>query len=345
LHGLENCWQGPFNLLTFNRLINLSKINSELDNGIKLGKAFNPKVSIVIPVYNGSDYLQEAIESALDQTYKNTEVIVINDGSTDSGETENIALSYIDRIRYFKKENGGVASALNLGVREMKGDYFSWLSHDDQYFSQKIELQINYLTDLKDKLTIIYTDFNYIDENSKFLHDYRVKHIPPEHFRPAFISGGLINGCTLLIPKKCFETCGIFNEKYRTTQDYDLWFRFSERYSFVHLPMIMVKSRIHLNQGTIKLRPIKNVEENKLYIYFILKIKHIEIKLYYNRPVPIYYLDHSMIMLKYKLFKAANVALLLSLINFWQLETGYIYEYLKKIKFVSKANLLYLFKI
>ena len=82
---------------------------------------FNPKVSIVIPVYNGSDYMAEAIDSALAQTYNNTEVIVVNDGSNDGGKTREIAFSYEDKIRYFEKENGGVASALNFGIKKMEG--------------------------------------------------------------------------------------------------------------------------------------------------------------------------------------------------------------------------------
>ena len=74
-----------------------------------------PRVSIVIPVYNGANYLREAIDSALAQTYKNVEIIVVNDGSTDNGETEQIAQSYGDRIRYFRKENGGVSSGTCTG--------------------------------------------------------------------------------------------------------------------------------------------------------------------------------------------------------------------------------------
>ena len=70
---------------------------------------FHPLVSIVIPVYNGANYMREAIDSALAQTYDNCEILVVNDGSRDDGETERIALSYGDEIRYFAKENGGVA--------------------------------------------------------------------------------------------------------------------------------------------------------------------------------------------------------------------------------------------
>ncbi|MEG2831455.1 MAG: glycosyltransferase family A protein, partial [Bacilli bacterium] len=73
----------------------------------------NCKVSIVIPVFNGSNYLKEAIDSALAQSYKNIEVIVVNDGSNDEGRTKDIAISYSNKIRYYEKENGGTSSALN----------------------------------------------------------------------------------------------------------------------------------------------------------------------------------------------------------------------------------------
>ena len=75
-----------------------------------------PKVSVIIPVYNGSNYMREAIDSALAQTYKNIEIIVVNDGSTDN--TEEIALSYGDKIKYYSKENGGVATALNFAIEK-----------------------------------------------------------------------------------------------------------------------------------------------------------------------------------------------------------------------------------
>lgn len=312
----------------------------ELDNKNKVKTTFNPKVSIVIPVFNGSDYLKEAVDSALAQTYKNIEIIVVNDGSNDDGKTERIALSYGNRIRYFKKENGGVATALNLGIKEMKGEYFSWLSHDDLYYREKIEAQINCLMNLEDKSTIIYTDFEYIDEHSNFLYNYNVKHIPPEHFRPAFIWGGVINGCTLLVPKMCFEANGVFNETLRTTQDYDLWFRFSENYSFIHLPLILVKSRLHHNQGMNKLKPIMKKEENKLYIHFITKIKHNEIKLYYEKPIPIFYLDFSRLMLNQEWKKAGKIAFFLGVINFWRLNPIYGFEYFEKIVGFLRSNLI-----
>ena len=90
------------------------------------------------------------------QTYNNIEIIVVNDGSTDEGKTEKIALSY-GQIRYYRKENGGVASALNYGIREMKGEYFSWLSHDDLYMPNKVEKQVQCLQECGDDTRLVFS--------------------------------------------------------------------------------------------------------------------------------------------------------------------------------------------
>ena len=112
---------------------------------------YEPKVTIIIPVYNGSNFLAEAIDAALAQTYQNCEILVVNDGSTDSGASEKIALSYGDKVRYYLKENGGVSSVLNYAFEKMNGEWFSWLSHDDLYYPEKIEKQIAFINELIDE--------------------------------------------------------------------------------------------------------------------------------------------------------------------------------------------------
>lgn len=171
---------------------------------------FNPLVSIVIPVYNGANYVAEAIESALKQTYKNIEVIVVNDGSTDN--TEKIVKKYGDKIRYFYKENGGVASALNFGIKNMKGEYFSWLSHDDVYYSNKIERQIEELKNI-DKDNILYSGFELINDKSEFLYAWEIASTNEyrklnNSFYALLLSG--LNFCSLLIPKKAFYEVDFF---------------------------------------------------------------------------------------------------------------------------------------
>src|SRR5436305_10006768 len=103
-----------------------------------------PKVTIAIPVYNGSNYVRYAIESALNQTYQYTEVILVNDGSDDGGATDSIARQYLGRINYIVQENKGVAGAMNTAISHMTGDIFTWLSHDDIHLSEKVAAQIEY---------------------------------------------------------------------------------------------------------------------------------------------------------------------------------------------------------
>ncbi|MDD5659464.1 MAG: glycosyltransferase [Actinomycetota bacterium] len=224
----------------------------------------NPLVSIIIPVYNGSNYLKEAIDSAISQTYENIEVIVVDDGSNDDGRTEKIAKSYKDKIRYFHKANGGVASALNFGIKVMNGEYFSWLSHDDVYYKEKISVQMNLMIASINPV-ILYSDFDFIDSNSIVLRSKHVKSFSKDKFLISLINSHSIHGCTLLIPKICFEDLGDFNEKLKTTQDYDLWFRFAKKYEFKHIPQVLVKSRVHAEQDSNKLSEIKIKETTDYY--------------------------------------------------------------------------------
>ena len=213
-------------------------------------ESFHPLVTIVIPVYNGSIYLREAIDSALSQTYDNIEVLVVNDGSNDGGETEEIAHSYGDRIRYFKKENGGVATALNLAIKEMRGEYFSWLSHDDLYDENKINLQVNLLGNQNNRIQVVYSDCEIFNERSGHREEIIAGSIDKFPIRYHLTIKSTIHGCSLLIPKAAFDKIGSFNEDLRYTQDYEMWYRIGGEIGFLYLPKILVKSRRHPSQDS-----------------------------------------------------------------------------------------------
>ena len=206
--------------------------------------------------------MREAINSALSQTYDNIEVIVVNDGSTD--DTETIALSYGDRIRYYVKENGGVSSALNMALREMKGEYVSWLSHDDVYHPEKIERQMAYLSTLKDRDVILYSDFEYIDERSRRVGRERFNHRMLERKPEYGLLRGFINGITLLIPRRAFDEYGYFDESLKCVQDYAKWFEMMSTFHFVHMPEILAKSRSHGAQDT-RNNPLVTLEGDVLW--------------------------------------------------------------------------------
>jgi len=191
---------------------------------------------------------KELLNSALAQIYEDYEIIVINDGSTD--KTEEIAMSYGEKIRYFKKENGGQSSALNYGIHKMKGEYFSWLSHDDEYFPNKIECQISLLKQ-NDKLihVILYSNFELINHCSRKIRDVIIPSFDPSLFRLMLLISSPINGCTALIPKKAFEDIGLFNLHRPHTSDYELFFNMASKYTFIHMPQILVKQDLIGNRG------------------------------------------------------------------------------------------------
>ncbi len=212
-----------------------------------------PMVSIIIPVYNGSNYLNEAIDSALAQTYPNCEIIVVNDGSDDGGATEMSALSYGSKIRYISKKNGGTASALNVGLDNMRGSYFSWLSHDDLYLPDKIACQMAFLSTTGDPLAVSFSAFRAIDQNGTVLSEHITPDMPFKAARWLLLAWSSIHGCSLLIPRQGFDRAGRFNENLSTTQDYDMWLRLTDHCNFYNCGKILVSSRQHPEQGSRKI--------------------------------------------------------------------------------------------
>lgn len=232
-------------------------------------KSFEPLVSIIIPVYNGGEMLAQAIDSALLQTYSGIEVLVVDDGSNDEGTTQAVARRYGERIRYYRKENGGVASALNLGIRQMKGEYFSWLSHDDLYLPGKIAHQVRALTRCGDPKRIVAGGYVITDEAllpigiMDFYALYGKKRLETPLF-PVFHCA--VNGCTLLIHRSNFERVGLFDEDLPTTQDYELWFRMMRGRSLLYTRSIDVISREHRGQTSRRLQAGHEAECTRLWM-------------------------------------------------------------------------------
>lgn len=228
-------------------------------------QSYHPLVSIVIPVYNGSDYLREAITSALAQRYDRIEVLVVDDGSCDGGQTEAIARSFGDRIRYIHKENGGSSSALNEGIRQMQGEWFSWLSHDDLYTPDKVGAQIAYIqeTGLADSPDfahhIFFTGADWIDATGACIRRARpralrrladkIEGMPdalPWIAEPTRFS---FHGCGCLIHRSAFADVGPFDESLRLCNDVDMWYRlYAGGYRLHLLPAPLVQGRVHAGQ-------------------------------------------------------------------------------------------------
>lgn len=212
----------------------------------------NPKVSIVIPVYNGEDYIREAIDSALAQTYENCEILVVNDGSTDN--TEAIIKSYGDKIRYFSKKNGGVSSALNVGIDHMQGEYFQYLPHDDLLHPDKIEKNIRAIQQSGNEMSIVWSgwNYNYMDGRGVVKSQMHFKYTEKEKLTTSVfpLLFSIVNTVTVLINKKYFDKIGNFDQTLYTSQDYNMWFRTFIDQKTLYLDEALIDYRMHGQQGS-----------------------------------------------------------------------------------------------
>ena len=243
----------------------------------------HPLVSIIIPVYNGSNFLATAIQSTLEQTYTNIEVIVVNDGSQDDGTTAKIAREYGEKIRYIEKKNGGVASALNYGIKHMRGEYFSCLSHDDFYAPEKIATQMQLLLSVTEP-AVAFCGFTSVSTEG----EARTIETIPERAQKdiqcalAVDPFVVLNGCTLLIPRIAFELCGTFDENLQTTQDYDLWWRIAEKFSFLYVDQSLVSYRLDTSQTNSSIIPSCLQKEDAIHAQMIASLPAGRIMQYYN---------------------------------------------------------------
>jgi glycosyltransferase involved in cell wall biosynthesis len=247
--------------------------------------------------------MQCAIDSALGQDYDNIEVIVVNDGSTD--DTDTIARSYGGKIRYFSKENGGVSTALNLAIKNAKGEYISWLSHDDYYLPNKVSRQIEELGKLESREKILIcsgckcldlindTEIESVVSNFKNVVLNKIDTLKLMYADKAHI-------CSFLMPVKAFYKIGFFDSKLRTTQDFCLWFKFVDAgYLFFYIPEILMVERRHMHQVRMIKRKIFFCEElekwniaNKLFHDDIKRASNADKKIFRRRSrlrIIIYY--------------------------------------------------------
>lgn len=218
-----------------------------------------PETSVVITCYNYGKYLDGCIASVLNQTYRDFEIIVVDDGSTD--DTSELMKKYLGlpNLRYVRQLNGGQANAKNCGIRQAKGSYVAFLDADDLWESTKLALQIDLFRD--PKVGVVYSLARYIDEAGGVVEAGPVgRYLRP---RAGEVSGWLfldnfIPFSSSVVRRECFERFGVFDETIKMGIDWDLWLRFSTGYSFAYVAEPLLAYRVgHPGQMS------KNLEERQ----------------------------------------------------------------------------------
>jgi glycosyltransferase involved in cell wall biosynthesis len=194
----------------------------------------NPLVSIIIPAFNLVSYIGQAVESALNQTYRPTETIVIDDGSTDG--TSSVLQKYSDRVRVVFQRNGGAGAARNRGIAEATGEYVAFLDGDDAWFPDKLEKQLAMFVRYKD-VHLVSGMAECVDESGVEM-DVDLNYHGNVYDRPLRLydellqKGNPIWTSSVVVRKAAIEEAGFFDEGKRRSQDYDMWIRLAEKNDF-----------------------------------------------------------------------------------------------------------------
>ncbi len=204
-------------------------------------------VSVIIPVYNATRFLHAAMESVLNQTYRDLEVIAVDDGSTDpSGAILAACAARDSRIRVISRQNTGIVGALNDGVAAAHGDLIARMDADDICLPLRLEKQVAYLTD-HPECVAVGTDVLYTDPESAPL----IRHYPSVHHEGIVEqlldgNGGALIHPTVMVRRRSLEEAGGYRARYQWIEDLDLYLRLSDRGWLANLPEIHLHYRQHL---------------------------------------------------------------------------------------------------
>ncbi|OGH97973.1 MAG: hypothetical protein A2104_05240 [Candidatus Melainabacteria bacterium GWF2_32_7] len=202
-----------------------------------------PKVSVIITTYNRLDYLGYAIESVLNQTYDDLELIIVDDGSTDNTR-EFVNSYYDDRIIYHYQENKGQNPARNKGMELARGEYIAHLDSDDTWTSTKLEKQVNILENNAD-IGLVYCGTLLIDKQNNNIGTQPMIIHNGNVLDKLLMTNFLYNGSCALFRKECLEKVGLFDESFKRMTDWEFYLKFAIYYKFYGINEYLLKYRIH----------------------------------------------------------------------------------------------------
>lgn len=201
-----------------------------------------PRVSVVIPSYNCAAYLPEAVQSVLGQTFRDFEILVVDDGSTD--ETPELAAAFGRAVRYIRQANRGLSAARNTGIDRSTGQYISVLDADDLVEPDYLELMLAAL-DAAPDAAAVYCGYRTVDPANRPL--FQVKRppaLPPERLHAALLDGNFIAPPCILVRRDAYAQAGPFDERLTACEDWDMWLRIAALAPVLPLDRLLVRYRV-----------------------------------------------------------------------------------------------------
>ena len=231
-----------------------------------------PLVSVVIPTYNSSKWIIETIESVINQSYKNLEIVIVDDGSSD--DTEIVLANFIQNnnnveIQYFKISNSGPACARNFGVSKCKGDFIAFLDSDDLWLKEKIHIQIEYFLTYPD-VDLLTTNVEIIDKKGTHI-GYSRKKFPrkTDNLYLYYFSGRItMNTPTIMVKKNVFLDIGGFNQNMIHREDHYFLMCVSRQYKIININKFLVKRRVHSESISFDYKSFTNDPHSLIKSYY-----------------------------------------------------------------------------
>ncbi|BAT54331.1 putative glycosyl transferase [Nostoc sp. NIES-3756] len=217
-----------------------------------------PKVSVVIPAYNAMKYLPATVESVLQQTFSDIEVLIINDGSTDN-IIEWTAQITDPRVRVISQENKGLSGARNTGITNSCGEYIAFIDADDLWLPTKLEKQVKCLDD-SPQAGLVYTWTAWTDESGKPTGVIVASNVEGYVWEQMVVNDKISNGSSAMVRRICFDQVGLFDTELTSSEDRDMWIRLAAHYHFAVVKEPLTLYRRH-SQSMSKNRPkmLKNI--------------------------------------------------------------------------------------
>jgi glycosyltransferase involved in cell wall biosynthesis len=202
-----------------------------------------PKVSIILPIYNSAQFIEEALESIRQQTFQDYEVLVVDDGSGD--QTGEIVKRHKDRLRYIYQEHGGPAKARNRGIRESTGKYVAFLDSDDLWLPTKLEKQVD-MMDRNPELGMVITENLCFNERGVFMPSMgkRKRLMGGDVAKNIFVHSW-VGTPTVMVKREVFDRVGLFEEQLQLAEDDNMWVRIAVNFKVGLLDEVLVKVRDH----------------------------------------------------------------------------------------------------
>jgi len=270
---------------TFNKVIIERSIKTKLKESL---------VSVIIPCYNGEKFIQKAIESVINQTYQNWELIIVDDGSTDNSKTVIDRYLFDRRIRYILHEqNKGIPATRNTGIRASTGEYVAFLDQDDIWLPDKIERQIAIFKKSQDNLSMVCTGMNFVTEEDKIFWQFNgLKRKSQKDIIKEMFLYPINSASVMMIKRQCFTELGFFDESLFGWDDFEFWMRVANRFKIEYIKLPLTKKRVH-QESTNVVSKIRLFEDAKKAIDKVCEI-HPFLKKYKRRRLANLYYGYGL---------------------------------------------------